>query len=212
MATLDLHEQEQIDAVKAWWNENGRLLMVVVIVALAGFVGVRGWHAWQGKQSQQAATLYASVIQQLGSNDAKRIGDAAQAVVDKFGSTAYAPRAQLLAAQASIQAGDSAKAKSQLQWVVDHAAADGLQNVARLKLASLLLDEKKYGDALSQLNAKHPQSFDGLYDDLKGDVLLAQGKKQEAHAAYQKAYGEIEEKNGYRNLIKMKLDALGGAK
>jgi predicted negative regulator of RcsB-dependent stress response len=212
MATLDLHEQEQVDAVKAWWKENGRWFTTALIVVLAGFVAVRGWQAWQGKQAQQAATLYASVIQQLGSHDAKRIGDAAQAVVDKLGSTAYAPRAQLLAAQASIEAGDGAKAKTQLQWVIDHASADGLQNVARLKLASLLLDEKKYGDALGQLDAKHPQSFNGLYDDLKGDVLLAQGKKDEARAAYQRAFDEIEEKNGYRKLVQMKLDALGGAK
>lgn len=212
MATLDLQEQEQLDALKAWWKENGRWVMTALIVALGSFIAVRGWHIWQGKQAQQAATLYAGVIQQLDSNDPKRIDDATRAVVDKFGSTAYAPRAQLLAAQASIQAKDDARAKSQLQWVVDHASEDGLQNVARLKLASLLLDEKSYGDALKLLDAKHPESFDGLYADLKGDVLLAEGKKDEARAAYKLAFDKTDEKNSYRNLIQMKLDALGGAK
>jgi predicted negative regulator of RcsB-dependent stress response len=212
MATLDLQEQEQLDALKAWWKENSRWVMTVLIVGLGSFIAVRGWHIWQGKQAQQAATLYASVVQQLGSNDPKRIDDATQAVVDKFGSTAYASRAQLLAAQASIQAKDDARAKSQLQWVVDHAPEDGLQNVARLKLASLLLDEKSYGDALKLLDAKHPESFEGLYADLKGDVLLAEGKKDEARAAYKLAFDKTDEKNSYRNLIQMKLDALGGKK
>ena len=212
MATLDLHEQEQVEAAKAWWKENGRWVVAALIVALASFVAIRGWHSWKEKQSVQAATLYASVEQQLGSKDAKLIGDAAQAVVDKFGSTAYAPRAQLLAAQVSIQAGDNARAQTQLQWVIDHAPEDGLQNVARLKLASLLLDEKKYSDALTLLDAKHPESFDGLYADLRGDILLAQGKKEEARAAYKLAFDKIDDKSGYRNLIQMKLDAIGGSK
>jgi predicted negative regulator of RcsB-dependent stress response len=212
MATLDLHEQEQVDALKAWWKENGRWILLALILAVGSFVAVRGWQSWQGGRAQQAATLYADVIQQLGSNDPKRIGDAAQAVVDKFGSTAYAPRAQLLAAQASIQGKDDARAVAQLQWVIGHASEDGLQNVARLKLASLLLDEKKYDAALKLINAKHPASFDSLYADLKGDVLLAQGKKEEARAAYQTAFDKADEKNSYRNLVRMKLDALGGAK
>ena len=212
MATLDLHEQEQVDALKAWWAENGRWVIIALILAAGSFAAVRGWQSWQGGKEQQAATLYADVIQQVGSDDPKRIGDAAQAVVDKFGSTTYAAQAQLLAAQASIQAKDDAKATTQLQWVIEHAAEGGLQNVARLKLASLLLDEKKYDEALKQLEAKHPTSFDSLYLDLKGDVLQAQGKKDEARAAYQTAYDKTDEKNGYRNLIRMKLDALGGVK
>jgi predicted negative regulator of RcsB-dependent stress response len=212
MATLDLHEQEQVEAVKAWWKENGRWVIAALILAIGSFLAVRGWQSWQGARSQQAATLYAGVIQQLDSTDPKRIGDAAQAVVDKFGSTAYAPRAQLLAAQASIEAKDEARATAQLQWVIDHASEDGLQNVARLKLASLLLDEKKYDEALRQLDAKHPSAFDALYADLRGDVLQAQGKKDEARAAYKLAFDKTDEKNSYRNLIQMKLDALGGAK
>jgi predicted negative regulator of RcsB-dependent stress response len=212
MATLDLHEQEQVDAVKAWWKENGKWLVAALVLAGGSFIAVHGWQSWQGRQAQQAATLYASVVQQLGSDDPRRIDDAAQAVVDKFGSTVYAPRAQLLAAQASIQARDDARAKSQLQWVIGQASEEELQNVARLKLASLLLDEKNYGDALKLLDAKHPESFDGLYADLRGDVLLAQGRKDEARAAYKLALDKTDEKDSYRSLIQMKLDAVGGAK
>lgn len=212
MATLDLHEQEQVDAFKAWWNENGKWTVAALVLAAAAFAGVRGWQSWQAGQAQKAAVLYDDVVQQVASHDPKRVNDAAQAVVDKYGSTAYAPRAELLAAQVSIQTGQDSQAKTQLQWVIDHAAEAGLQSVARLKLASLLLDEKKYDQALALLEAKHAESFDGLYADLRGDVLLAQGKTDEARAAYKTAVDKISEQDVYRNLIQMKLDALGDSK
>lgn len=212
MATLDMHEQEQVDALKAWWKENGKWAMAALLLALVSFAAVRGWQFWRAQQGQQAATLFAGVVQQIASNDPKRIGDAASAVVDKFGSSAYAPRAQLLAAQADIQAKDAAQAKSRLQWVIDHASEAGLQNTARLKLASLLLDEKDYAGALGLLDAKHPAAFDGLYADLKGDVLFAEGKADEARIAYQAALDKTDDKDVYHSLIQMKLDALGGAK
>ena len=84
--------------------------------------------------------------------------------------------------------------------------------MARLRLAALLLDEKNYADALKQLDAKHPASFDGLFADLKGDVLSAQGKADEAKTAYKLAYEKTDAKSMYRNLIQMKLDALGATK
>ena len=101
------------------------------------------------------------------------------------------------------------RAKTQLQWVIDHAGEDTLKDVARLRLAALLLDEKNYADALKLLDAKHPDSFDGLYADLRGDVLSAQGKTDEARSSYKLAYEKIDAQSMYRNLIQMKLDALG---
>jgi predicted negative regulator of RcsB-dependent stress response len=212
MATLDLQEQEQLDALKAWWNDNrnqilGALLIVVVVMG-----GWRGWQYYQNKQSYEAATLYQQFIEQLASNDTKRINDAATAVTDKFGSTAYAARAELLAAQVNEQTNDPARAKTQLQWVIDNAREDTLKDVARLRLAAVLLDEKKYADALTLLEAKHPDSFDGLFADMKGDVFSAQGKIDEARSAYKLAYEKIDAQSIYRSLIQMKLDALGSAK
>ena len=212
MATLDLHEQEQVDAIKAWWKENGKWALAALVVALSSFVGVRGWQGWKSGEAGKAAVLYESVVQQVASNDAKRVDEAAQAVVDKYASTAYAPRAELLAAQVSMQAGDDKQAQRQLHWVIDHASEAGLQSVASLKLAGLLLDEKKYDEALGLLEAKHPQSFDGMYADMRGDVLLAQGKKAEARSAYRTALDKTHEGDVYRSLIRMKLDSLGGAK
>lgn len=209
MSTLDAHEQEQIDALKTWWRDNGKWLLLVLTLIIGSFAAVRGWQAYQNNQANAAAVLYAELEMQLGSNDPKRVNDAATAVMDKFSATAYAPRAALLAAQVNVRTGDLARAKLQLQWVMDHAAETGLQNVARLKLASVLLDEKDYAAALKLLEATAPESFAGLYADLRGDVLSAQGKTEEARVAYKLALEKMDAQSKYRNLVQMKLDALG---
>lgn len=212
MAVLDSHEQEQLEAFMAWWRDNRNQILGALLIVVVAVSGWRGWQYYQRQQAVAAATLYQQFIQQLASNDAKRINDAAAAVMDKFSSTAYATRAALLAAQVNEQKNDKARAKTQLQWVIDHAGEDTLKDVARLRLAAVLLDEKNYADALKLLEAKHPDSFDGLYADLRGDVLSAQGKIDEARSSYKLAYEKIDAQSMYRNLIQMKLDALGTAK
>lgn len=211
MAALDLQEQEQFEALKAWWHENRNQVLAALLIVFATVGGWRGWQYYQQKQASEAATLYQQFVNQLGSNDAKRVNDAAAAVMDKFASTAYAPRAALLAAKVNEQVQDASRAKTQLQWAIDH-SQDALKDVARLRLAAILLDEKDFSGALKLLEAGHPASFDGLYADLKGDALSAQGKTDEARSAYKLAYEKTDAKGMYRNLIKMKLDALGAGK
>jgi len=212
MTTLDLQEQEQIDALKAWWKDNGKWLLLTLALALGGFAAIQGWQAYKSNQAVEAATLFFQLVNQVDSRDPKRINDAAAAVIENYGSSAYAPRASLLAAQVNIQAKDAARAKTQLQWVIKHADEEGLKNVARLNLANVLLDEKSYDEALALLDTTHPDSFAGSYAELKGDVLNAQGKAGEARAAYQQALGKTDAKSAYHNLIQMKLDMLGGRK
>jgi len=212
MAALDLQEQEQLDSLKAWWKENGLKLLGALLAVTLFFSGWRGWQYYQHRQSSEAATLYAGFMKQLERNDPKRVNDAAAAVMEKYASASYAPRAALLAAQINEQTKDAARAKTQLQWVIDHAGEPGLKDVARLRLAAILLDEKNYTDAIKLLDVKHPASFDGLYADLRGDVLNAQGKMAEAKVAYQSAYDKTDAKSMYRNLIQMKMDAIGEIK
>lgn len=209
MATLDLQEQEQVDAFKAWWKRNGKWLLLALVLAIGGVAAVQGWKVYKGKQEAAAATLFTDLARQVQSNDPRRINDAAAVMMEKYASSGYATRTALLAAQVNIQAKDVAPAKRQLQWVIEHAQEAALKDVARLKLASLLLDEKDYAAALMQLNAAHPEAFNGLYADLKGDVLSAQGKTAEARVAYREAYAKTDAESMYRNLIQMKLDGLG---
>lgn len=209
MSMIDTHEQEQLDALKTWWKDNRAWVIAALAIALIGYAALTYWKSYQGKQSAEAATLYAEVLKQVASNDPKRINDAVAAVVGKYGNTAYAPRAQLLAVQTNLQAKDLTTAKFQLEWVIAHASESGLQDTARLKLASILLDEKKFDEAMKLLDATHPEAFTGLYADLKGDVLAAQGKTDDARTAYKQAFDSLDSKSAYRNLIQLKLDGLG---
>ncbi len=206
----DLQEQEQIDELKAWWKENRRVVILIVTAFVVAAAGIQAWRYYQQSQAQQAAESYGALQQLIQGNNAKKIREAAAIIVEKFSSTAYAPRAALIAAKINYQAGDAQSAKSQLQWVIDHAAEDELQDIARLRLAGMLLDEKNYTQALQLLESKHNPSYDAFYSDLKGDVLVAQGKPAEARSAYQVALNSVDKKSTYRDLIQIKLDALGG--
>lgn len=212
MAALDLQEQEQVETLKAWWKDNGKWLLLVLAIALGGYGGMQGWQAYKTNQALAASSLFFDLTKQVESGDPKRINDAATAVVSSYGGSAYAPRAYLLASQINLQLGDPARAKIQLQWVLKNASEEGLKNVARLNLATMLLDEKNFSEAQELLDAPHPDSYDNLYADLKGDMLSAQEKKEEARVAYQKALEKTDSKSQYSALIRLKLEALGGRK
>jgi predicted negative regulator of RcsB-dependent stress response len=212
MSMIDAHEQEQLDALKAWWNTNKKLIVTVLAIAAVTYAAWTYWKSYQAKQAAEASTLYAEVLKQVAANDPKRINDSVVALVEKYSNTAYAPRAQLLAVQANMQARDLALAQKQLEWVIAHASESGLQDTARLKLASIFLDQKKFDEAMKLLDATHAEAFVGLYADLKGDVLAAQGKTEDARVAYKLALDKMDSKSSYRNLIQLKLDGLGGIK
>lgn len=212
MAALDLQEQEQLETLKGWWKDNGTWITLVVSVLVVGVVGWRGLQYYQSKQAHDAATLFQQFNEQISSNDAKRVNDAATALTDKFSTTLYASKAALAAAQVNEHSKNLAQAKTQLTWVIEHAKEASLKEVAHLRLAAILLDEKNYVDALKQLEGEHPAAFEALYADLKGDIFAAQGKNAEAQAAYKLAFDKADAKGNYRNLIEIKLDGLGVVK
>jgi predicted negative regulator of RcsB-dependent stress response len=212
MAVYDLEEQEKIDELKAWWSKYGTLIVIGLAVFAASIAGVQAWKYYQNQKIAQVAELFDSLLQVQTSGDAKKINDAAGLVMEGFPGSGYASRAAMISARASFDARDLQNAKSRLQWVLDNSKEDELKNLARLRLASILLDEKKYDDALRILETKHGTSFDGLSADLKGDVLSAAGRIPEARAAYQMALDKIGGKGTYFNIVQMKLDALLDAK
>lgn len=206
----DLEEQEKIDALKAWWKQNGKTVIIAVVVGVAIAGGIQGWRKYQKTQTAKAAALYQGLQDAAMARDVKKVRDVAGQLMDKYPGTPYASRAALIAASANSQTGDDKSAKAQLLWVVDHSKESQLQDISRLRLAGLLLGEKRYDEALKLLDAKHDADFDGLYADLRGDVQLAQGKNDDARKSYQVALEKMDQKGDYRNVVQMKLDALGG--
>jgi predicted negative regulator of RcsB-dependent stress response len=208
MAIYDLEEQEKIDSLKSWWRTYGTLLVVAVAIFMAGIAGVQAWNYYQRQQVEQTAELYESLLQLKGSGDTRKIDDAAGLLMQGFPGSGYASRAALISARASFDAGDTQTAKSRLQWVLDNSKEDELKDLVRLRLAGILLDEKKYNDAVQLLEAKHAESFDALYADLKGDILSAAGKPAEARIAYQSGLDKMAKNGTYYNIVQMKLDSL----
>ncbi|MBI4207077.1 MAG: tetratricopeptide repeat protein [Betaproteobacteria bacterium] len=208
----DLQEQEQLEAIKAWWDRYAKLVVAAAIACLLTIAAFQGWRYYRHQQSLAAVTLYEQLVQAERANDAKKVRDIAAQVIDNYSRTPYAAMAALSAARASFESGDLAASKVQLQWVIDNAGEEELRDVARLRLAGVLLDEKKYAEALALADVRHVASFGGLYADLKGDILLAQGKLAEARSAYQAALEKSDAQSPYRPMIQAKLDALGDTK
>lgn len=207
----DPEQQEQLENFKVWWRSYGNLVTWLLIIALAGYAGWTGWHAYQGNQVAHAAQLYAEFERAVAAQDKEKIQRAATDMESKFARTAYAQMAALGAAKSAFDADDAKSAKAQLQWVIDHGRSDEYEAVAKIRLAGILLDEKAYDEGLKVLSGNFPVPFTAVVEDRKGDILVAQSKLDEARSAYQSALEKTEEKNPARQLIQIKLDAIGGA-
>jgi predicted negative regulator of RcsB-dependent stress response len=206
---LDLEEQEQLAELKHFWNQYGDFITWVLIAVFGSVAAWNGWQYWQRTQATRATSLYDEVERAAEAGDTARVERAFSDMKDKFGRTSYAQQAGLLAAKAMVDKGNTEGAKAALAWVADKASDEGYQAAARLRLAGLLIEAKAYDEALKQLAASFPKSFEPLAADRRGDILALQGKKAEARAEYLKAWQGLDDRSDYRSLVQVKLNALG---
>ncbi len=204
-------EQESIESFKAWWEQWGNASTWVVLIALLALAGWNGWNYWQRHQAAEASVLYDQVQQAVAAGDKAFVTRVASDMEDRFGSTGYAQMTALGAAKALYLAGDTAGAKAQLQWAADHAKDEEFRQIAKLRLASVLLDEKAYDQGLALLPQPDAGPFKGVVADGRGDLLAAAGKRDDARAAYKLALDSLPKSDSSeRQLVQFKLDALGG--
>ena len=204
----DLEEQEQLDELKAWWKSYGKMVSSAVLVLVVAYAAFQGWKIYQNKQATAASTEY-QTLQVTDEKDLKAIQAKSAVLMDKYSATPYAGRAALLAAKANYQANEIKSAKAQLEWAIKNAKETSVSAIATLQLANILAEEKDFSAALKLLEAPHDAGFDGLFSDLKGDVLVGLGKNTEAKAAYQEALAKLDPQGKYRTLTQQKLEALG---
>ena len=206
---LDLEEQEQLAELKHFWKRYGNIISWVLIVVFGAVAAWNGYQYWQRSQAAQAAVMYDEVERAAVAGDVAKLERALGDMKERFGRTAYAEQAALLAARIYHDKGNLDAAKGALAWVAGKASDDGYQAVARLRLSGMLFEAKAYDEALQQLTAPMPSDFNALAADRRGDILLAQGKKAEAKAQYEAAYKGLDERSDYRRIIEVKLNALG---
>lgn len=209
MATLDLEEQEQLDQLKHFWRQYGNLITWTLVLALGGYAAWNGWQYWQRDQGAKASGMYAGLVQAAQANDADRAGKVFEELKDRYGRTAFAEQGGLLAAKVQYDQGKLAEAEASLRWVAERAGEEEYRAVAQLRLAAMLLDAKQSDEALKVLAGEFPKAYAPLAADRRGDVLLAQGKSDEAVAAYQQAHAGLGAGQNYRRLIEAKLASLG---
>lgn len=220
MAAYDLEEQEQLDELKTWWKMHGNLVTTLVTAAAVAVLAWQGWNWWQRSQSVQASGLYGGLQLAVAQKDPKRARELAGELIDKYSGTAYAGMAALLSARVQLESGDVKTARAQLGWAVENAKDDSLRDLARLRLATALLDEKAYDEGLKLLAVDPAEPFAPRFSEMKGDIFAAQGKPAEAKAAYEAALGKLDiaakgsadsrAHGPYRELLQTKLDLLGG--
>lgn len=209
---FDLEEQEQIDTIKQFWKQYGALIVTAALAALVTVAGIQGWNYYKRTQAEQASAVFTRFEEAVRKNDVAEIRTVGGELIDKYAATAYGPMAALILAKTNYDNGDAASAASQLQWVIDNAKDEDTAALARLRLAGIRLDSTKFDEALALLDAKHSPALAALYADLRGDVLLAQGRVAEARSAYRIALDKSLPNGNYRNVVQIKLDALGPAK
>lgn len=207
--SYDFEEQERLAELKAWWEDNRWYVLGAFIVALAAFASFRGWQYWSARQEEDAASMFRPVSEAAKAKDAKRLPEAGQALLARHPRSYYASEAALVLAKNAFEAGNLDEARKHLEWAMNN-GVDEHRGVARMRLAAVLLDQKKYDEALKVLDGNADPAFTALAADMRGDVMLAQGRMDEARSAYKLAVEKAGPRNPVKGIAETKLNALGG--
>jgi predicted negative regulator of RcsB-dependent stress response len=182
-----LTEEQQVEAIKTWWKENGVAVVAGLIIGFGALFGWRYYNDYRDAQAGTASSLYESVQQKikLGQADDARLQ--AEKIVAEYPRTPYAAMAALTAAKQAAASNNMDEARKQLQWVLDNSRQPQFLHGARLQMAAIMLNGAEYDAALSLLASAKPGGYAAAYDEMKGDILLARGDSKAAHEAYDKA-------------------------
>ena len=205
---LHLEEQDQVDELKALWKKYGSYITRGAIAFFVFYGLFQGWDYYQTKQSLAASELYQSIVV-IDEKNTKEIMQKSQSLIDSYSGTPYAGRAAILFAKASYLEGNKEQAKEKLEWASSHTKESATKSIALIQLGQILVEEKKYEDALNRVNDVDNEGYLGLANDLKGDALNAMGKKEDAKKAYQEALKRFRSKDPYAKFTQEKLESLG---
>lgn len=206
-----LTEEEQLEALKRWWNDNGKWVLTAIVLSVGGYFG---WNAWQDQRTSQALAASAQYEALLSSADGGELNPGlVEDIKQNHSNSQYAYNAAFLRAQNAVQNNDLATAAGELQWIMDQTSRGAAAELARVRLARVLIAQSNYDEALSLLDQARPSdSFASKYAEARGDALLGQGDHDRARAAYQSALAGLgPEAQNRLVLLEMKLDDLASA-
>ncbi|MDR1662587.1 MAG: tetratricopeptide repeat protein [Azoarcus sp.] len=210
MAVYDLEEQEQIAQIKAWWEQYGNRVVAVLLAAAIGFAAWTGLRRYQDAKAVEAGALYAELQQAAALADAQRTRELAGKLIGNYGGTVQAQLGALLSAEVQFRKNELDNAGSQLEWAADKGGEPALRELARLRLATVLLQKGDFDGAISRLQPVPEGVWRARFEDLRGDALAAQGKIGEARAAWRAALDAFEDAAPLREVIRAKLESSEG--
>lgn len=201
-------EEQQVEALKKWWQENGRYLIAGVVLGLGILFGWNSWKDHRETQGMAASELYSQLTGAVESSALEDAKAFEEKLMQDYDGTPYAALGALAMAKIYVEQNNLAEAESKLRWAMGNSNEQELQEVSRLRLAQVLIAMEKYDDALSMLGTELPAGYVSLTEELRGDALRAQGNLDEARAAYDKA---LLTAGGRSEYLQLKRDSLGAA-
>lgn len=202
-------EEEQVEAIKKWWNENGKSIIAGVAIGITAIFGWRAYDSHMVVQAEQASVLYEQMIVAARTNDDENISVYANRIIGDYKTSTYAVFASLMLAKVAAEAGELEQAQIHLQWVLKNSSQAEFEHIARLRLARILIASDKLELASETLNVSKPGDFVARYDELRGDIYVKQGNSGEAIKAYEKSLANTKGSADAQSILQMKLDDLG---
>ena len=178
-------EEQQVEVIKSWWKENGTSVLAGTVIGLVGLFGWRYYNELQQTNQEAASQAYNAMTAQLAKGDDAAL-EQAKSFISAHEGDAYAELAALQLAAAAVKAGKLDLAAEQLTQVAAN-GDESIKPIAGLRLARVLKDQGKADEALAQLGKINNDAFKAQVAEVRGDVLLGQGKPEEARDAYQVA-------------------------
>lgn len=209
--TAHFDDEAQAEQLKEWWKENWKALVAGLALGVGAIFGWEGYKDYREAQAGAASQMFEDLKEALGqakTEEAMKIGDA---LIEEHGRTPYATGAALFLATESVRVNDLDQAITRLQWAEQHSKDNGLKQIARLRHARVLWQQKKFDEALAKLDGGTPD-FQAMAEELRGDIRLAQGDRQLARQSYEKALATAAQDDAaLRASLQRKLDDLADA-
>lgn len=204
-------EEQQVEALKRWWAENGRSVILGVVLGAGGIFGWQAWGKYQLSQSEQASDVYSDTLDALAVDGTELDADAllvkVESLKDDHAGSLYASMGSMAAARALVEKGDLDGAAEQLRWAIDKADQKEIRVIAKIRLARVLNANGKSDDALGMLPTDAGEEFTGLIEEARGDIYLAKNDLDSAREAYKKAI-DSGQRTGNPNALTMKFNDL----
>lgn len=198
-------EQEQIDAIKHWWDENGRSIIIGLVLGICALFAWNGWNTYIQKRNESASSHYIKMTQAVENNQNEKAQSLVDELVKQYGATHYASLAQMMGAKLDAENSNAESAIKRLQWILAKGKQEAFKDIARLRLAELYVSQSDLSKATSVLSGVKGEAFAPQANELKGDVALAEGDVSQARSFYSAALTNATNKL----LLQMKLDNLG---